>query len=109
MYIKEVPNAGLGAFCSFPLKKNQFITEYTGEMFKDKDKNKDEEDKDKDGDVIDEIDEIDEIWKAREKLFLNTFHTYFYNLDFGYVIDATDYGNWGRYLNHSHNPNCHTY
>ncbi len=22
------------------------------------------------------------------------------------MIDATQYGNWGRYLNHSHQPNC---
>ena len=42
-------------------------------------------------------------------MYSKSSHTYTYTfttLGVRYVIDATQYGNFARYLNHSHEPNC---
>src|SRR5215203_4944288 len=38
----------------------------------------------------------------------NPFHTFFFSLDDGRVIDATVRGNAARWINHSCGPNCET-
>jgi SET domain-containing protein len=38
----------------------------------------------------------------------NPYHTFFFSLDNGHVIDAAEGGNSSRWINHSCDPNCET-
>ena len=82
--IKEVPNMGKGLFAAADIKPKTFIIEYTGEVFHRQSK----------------------IFKKRETVYLKSTNTYTYQLDQNYIIDAQQYGNWARFINHSHDPNC---
>lgn len=59
VYIKKSPVAGLGAFAGEPIKKNEFVVEYTGELIS-------HDESEKRGHVYDERD-----------------HTYLFNLNEG--------------------------
>ena len=83
LYLKET-NKGLGLFCSTVIKKDTFITEYTGEVLL----------------------KTSEVYKERDTFYTKSTHTYMFKLGSRRVIDATHKGNWGRYLNHSCVPNC---
>ena len=76
---------GKGMFCSSVIKKNTFITEYAGEVFYKNSK----------------------VLKEREMLYKISSHSYLYKLTKDHIIDATQYGSWGRFINHSCFPNCY--
>lgn len=75
-----------GLYASEPIKENEFVIEYIGEIIKD--------------DFAD----------ARERNYIlrGIGSTYMFRLeDGGDVIDATVKGNLSRFMNHSCDPNCH--
>ncbi|KAF8111537.1 hypothetical protein N665_0074s0067 [Sinapis alba] len=74
---------GWGAFTRHPLKQNELIGEYTGELVS--------------------IDEAEERNRADDKLG----YSYLFNLNDKFVIDSRRQGNKFRFLNHSTNPNCY--
>ena len=82
--IKDVPNMGKGLFATADIEEKEFITEYTGEVFHINSK----------------------ILKKRESVYSKSTSTYTYQLDQNYIIDAQQYGNWARFINHSHDSNC---
>lgn len=75
-----------GLYASEPIKENEFVIEYIGEIIKD--------------DFADV--------RERNYILRGIGSTYMFRLeDGGDVIDATVKGNLSRFMNHSCDPNCH--
>ncbi|KAL0884324.1 hypothetical protein Bca101_008305 [Brassica carinata] len=74
---------GWGAYARHPLKRNEFLGEYTGDLVS--------------------IDEAEERDRADDKLG----YSYIFNLNDKFVIDSRRQGSKLRFLNHSTNPNCY--
>ena len=84
--MRRAGKKGMGLFCSEPLAKGQFITEYVGE-------------------VLDE-----RTYAARKAAYdeAGQRHMYFMTVSGSEIIDAFQRGNLGRFINHSCDPNCET-
>ena len=84
--MRRAGKKGMGLFCSEPLAKGQFITEYVGE-------------------VLDE-----RTYAARKAAYdeAGQRHFYFMTVSGSEIIDAFQRGNLGRFINHSCAPNCET-
>ncbi|CAG8453582.1 3083_t:CDS:10, partial [Scutellospora calospora] len=80
-----LPLKGYGLRVLQPLKKNQFVMEYLGEVIKN------------------------DVFMKRMKKYNEEGlkHFYFMSLQAGEVIDATDKGCVARFMNHSCAPNCY--
>ncbi|CAN5430232.1 SET domain-containing protein-lysine N-methyltransferase [soil metagenome] len=76
---------GKGVYATAPLRKGERVVEYTGDRLP---------------------------WKEAMDLPprdpTNPYHTFFFSLDNGNVIDAGRGGNDARWINHSCTPNCET-
>ncbi|XP_038073258.1 histone-lysine N-methyltransferase ASH1L-like isoform X2 [Patiria miniata] len=74
---------GWGICTKYPIKAGEFILEYVGEVIS-----------------------VKELWKRALSDYQYQKHHYYLNLDSGTVIDGYRYGNEGRFVNHSCEPNC---
>ncbi|XP_022105816.1 histone-lysine N-methyltransferase ASH1L-like isoform X2 [Acanthaster planci] len=74
---------GWGIRTKHPIKGGEFILEYVGEVIS-----------------------VKELWKRALSDYQYQKHHYYLNLDSGTVIDGYRYGNEGRFVNHSCDPNC---
>ncbi|XP_033634855.1 uncharacterized protein LOC117296092 [Asterias rubens] len=74
---------GWGICTQTPIKAGEFILEYVGEVIS-----------------------VKELWKRALSDYQYQKHHYYLNLDSGTVIDGYRYGNEGRFVNHSCEPNC---
>ena len=55
---------------------------------------------------MEEVISVKELWKRALSDYQYQKHHYYLNLDSGTVIDGYRYGNEGRFVNHSCEPNC---
>ena len=76
---------GRGVYATAPIRKGQCIIEYTGERMP-----------------------WDEAMDLPPRDPNDPYHTFFFSLDNGDVIDAARGGNDARWINHSCDPNCET-
>ena len=76
---------GLGVYATAPIRKGARIIEYTGRHLP-----------------------WDEAMELPAHNPENPYHTFFFSLENGDVIDAGDGGNESRWINHSCTPNCET-
>lgn len=79
----ETPNRGWGIRTTEPIKQNEFILEYIGEVVNDQ-----------------------EFRFRMAERYNHDPHHYCLNLDSGMVIDGYRMANEGRFVNHSCEPNC---
>ncbi|KAL3276544.1 hypothetical protein HHI36_011919 [Cryptolaemus montrouzieri] len=76
-------NKGWGVRTKLPIKSNEFILEYVGEVVSDQ-----------------------EFKERMASIYVNDTHHYCLHLDTGMVIDGHRMGGDGRFVNHSCEPNC---
>jgi SET domain-containing protein len=85
LHVRRSGVHGTGVYTKQRIRKNARIIEYTGKLIPAK--------------------EAEKLGPANPK---NPYHTFFYLLDNGDVIDAGQGGNIARWINHSCAPNCTT-
>jgi hypothetical protein len=90
----RTPDKGIGLICTAPIKRGDFVIEYTGEVITEQ-----ECFKRMSASARDDDDDDDES-KRR--------HFYYLNIESGVTIDAGASGNPSRFINHSCDPNCET-
>jgi len=75
-YIVKKSAAGLGLFAAAPIKKGEFVIEYTGKML------------------------------TPEEFEKSNDNKYFFQIDDYWTVDGSSRENIARYVNHSCRPNC---
>jgi SET domain-containing protein len=75
-YVLKRSRSGLGLFATEPIKKGEFVIEYTGKML------------------------------APEEVEKSTSNKYFFEIDKHWTVDGSGRENIARYANHSCRPNC---
>lgn len=76
--------SGMGAFANQNVSKGEFLGEYVGEVI------------------------TEEEAEERTDTYIQKGRSYMFDLAFGMVLDATNFGNALRFINHSEdNPNCY--
>ncbi|WP_028357294.1 SET domain-containing protein [Brackiella oedipodis] len=84
-YVAQSTVHGKGVFAACAIKKGTTIMEYTGKRISQK--------------------KADALWPVDPD---NPFHTFYFSLSSGKIIDGGQKGNDARWINHSCNPNCET-
>ena len=86
VYPVKTKNKGWGLCAGEPLKKGVFVMEYVGEIFSTE----------------------TEFGQKRMEMYAKSNVSYLMKSSASEVIDATEYGNMARFINHSWDPNCET-